>query len=76
MCCPEEDKFPELFYETFNGLADVFNKCGDMQMSTSYLEKAALMASRMAKEKETGSVTVLPEVHLNLCNAFVFLNEK
>ena len=61
--------FAELYYETYNNLARCQNFLGDIKMSLSYLMMAMDYVQVLAKEQEAGSVTIIPELALNICNA-------
>ena len=68
----KQTPFDELLYETQNNIARCHNIQGDIQMSLGYLLKAFGHVQNLAGEREIGSVTILPELSLNICNAYIY----
>jgi hypothetical protein len=67
--------FSELFYETFNNIARCYNIQGKIKNSLIYLIKAMEHVDVLAQDQEPGSVTIIPELSLNICNAFIYLSD-
>ena len=65
--------FSELYYETFNNMARCCNIQGDIKQSLFFLVKAMGHVKALSKEQEPGSVTIIPELSLNICNANIYL---
>lgn len=70
------NEFPELYYETYNNMARCQNLMGDIRQSLFYLDKALENVEKFAKDQEQGSVTIIPEVCLNICNAHIYLKDN
>jgi tetratricopeptide (TPR) repeat protein len=70
------NEFPELFYETYNNMARCMNLQGDIKQSLFYLDKALDNVEKFAADQEPGSVTIIPEVSLNICNAHIYLKDN
>jgi tetratricopeptide (TPR) repeat protein len=68
----KQTPFDELLYETQNNIARCYNIQGDIEMSLQYLLKAYTHVQNLAGEREIGSVTILPELSLNICNAYIY----
>lgn len=68
----KQTPFDELLYETYNNIARCYNILGDIEASLEYLLKAYNHALNLAREREVGSVTILPELSLNICNAQIY----
>lgn len=68
----KQSPFDELLYETHNNMARCYNIQGDIEMSLEFLIKAYAHAQNLASEREVGSVTILPELSLNICNAQIY----
>jgi len=67
--------FSELYYETFNNMARCCNIQGDIQGSLTFLVKAMSHVRALSQEQEPGSVTIIPELSLNICNANIYLKD-
>jgi len=67
--------FPELFYETYNNMARCQNLQGSIRDSLRYLLLALEHVGQLAAEQEPGSVTIVPELSLNICNAQIYLKD-
>lgn len=51
------------------------NVAGDIKKSLCFLEKAMEHVQQLAQNQEPGSVTIIPELSLNICNALTYLKE-
>lgn len=71
-----EYQFPELYYETYNNLARCMNLKGDIKQSLYYLEFALRNVDKIAQTQEEGTVTIIPEVCLNICNAHIYMKDN
>lgn len=67
--------FSELYYETYNNMARCANIQGDIQQSLAHLVQAMEHVRELSKEQEPGSVTIIPELSLNICNANIYLKD-
>jgi hypothetical protein len=67
--------FSELFYETYNNIARCYNLQGKIKSSLIYLLKAMEHVDILQLDQEPGSVTIIPELSLNICNAYIYLND-
>lgn len=68
----KQTPFDELLYETYNNIARCYNIQGDIELSLQYLLQAYTHVQNLAGEREIGSVTILPELSLNICNAYIY----
>ena len=67
--------FSELYYETYNNMARCSNNMGNIKQSLNFLLNAMDHVQLLAKEQDTGSVTIIPELSLNICNAMIYLKD-
>ena len=63
----------ELYYETHNNMARCMNFSGDIEKSLEYLLLAFKNVEKLTRDQEPGSVTIIPELSLNICNAMIYL---
>lgn len=68
------NQFDELFYETHNNIARCYNLQSNIKKSLASLIQAMKHVDRYAEEQEPGSVVIIPELSLNICNAYTYLN--
>mmetsp|Transcript_16924 Transcript_16924/g.26049 ORF Transcript_16924/g.26049 Transcript_16924/m.26049 type:complete len:254 (+) Transcript_16924:375-1136(+) len=72
-CDPSMKKIPNLFYDTYNNTARCFNLRGDIDTSLLYLLKARESIMLLAESQSPGSVTPIPELNFNICNAYIYM---
>ena len=56
-------------------MARCFNIQGEIKMSLQYLMSALQHVEDLAKDQPAGSVTIFPELSLNICNALIYLKD-
>ena len=60
-------------YETLNNIARCYNILGNIKESLEYLLLAYEHVQILANHSEPGSVTIIPELGLNICNALNYI---